>query len=248
VILAAQAETAGMPEAILYKALDEDGCTPFGRRDRWSLPEGAAPGRWRRRIPELVPGARGYQLYRLDQLVDWLAPVLWEAEARGTIVEAADEVVVESARLLRRVETWTPAAARHFAADCAEHVLPLWEQVYPDDDRPRRAIAAARAMAADQVTWIEAGNAGHSASEAASGVASAAAAARAAANAAAYATLYPTTPSTAAYTAADAAADAVMHAATAAGEAPDAAAQARQTERAWQTARLSAYLHGDLPA
>jgi hypothetical protein len=32
-----------------------------------------------------------------------------------------------------------------WAAECAEHVLPLFEAVRPDDARPREAIAAARA-------------------------------------------------------------------------------------------------------
>lgn len=34
-----------------------------------------------------------------------------------------------------------------WAADCAEHVLPLFEAVRPDDPRPREAIAAIRAWA-----------------------------------------------------------------------------------------------------
>jgi hypothetical protein len=34
-----------------------------------------------------------------------------------------------------------------WAAVCAEHVLPLFEAVRPDDPRPRQAIAAARAWA-----------------------------------------------------------------------------------------------------
>nr|WP_297428888.1 Imm5 family immunity protein [uncultured Actinotalea sp.] len=33
----------------------------------------------------------------------------------------------------------------HWAADCAQRVLPLFERHRPDDDRPRRALAAARA-------------------------------------------------------------------------------------------------------
>ena len=33
---------------------------------------------------------------------------------------------------------------RLFAADCAELVLPIYENKYPDDDRPRKAIQAAR--------------------------------------------------------------------------------------------------------
>ena len=31
-----------------------------------------------------------------------------------------------------------------WASDCAEHVLPYFEDIYPDDDRPRKAIGACR--------------------------------------------------------------------------------------------------------
>ena len=37
-----------------------------------------------------------------------------------------------------------------WAADCAEHVLPFFETVYPNDDRPRKAIEACRA-------WVHTG-------------------------------------------------------------------------------------------
>jgi hypothetical protein len=43
-----------------------------------------------------------------------------------------------------------------WAADCAEHVLPLFDQEYPQDDRPRRAIETARAWARGEVTVGEA--------------------------------------------------------------------------------------------
>ena len=43
-----------------------------------------------------------------------------------------------------------------WAADCAEHVLPLFEQARPGDDRPRRAIELARAWARGEVTWTRA--------------------------------------------------------------------------------------------
>jgi hypothetical protein len=39
-----------------------------------------------------------------------------------------------------------------WAADCAGHVLPLFETSRPLDDRPRRAIATARAWAAGEVS------------------------------------------------------------------------------------------------
>ena len=42
----------------------------------------------------------------------------------------------------RALATW--------AADCAERVLPLFEQAHPNDDRPRKAIAACRA-------WVQTG-------------------------------------------------------------------------------------------
>jgi len=42
-----------------------------------------------------------------------------------------------------------------WAADCAEHVLPLFERVRPDDDRPRRAIGLARAWTRGEATMTE---------------------------------------------------------------------------------------------
>lgn len=43
-----------------------------------------------------------------------------------------------------------------WAADCAEHVLPLFEDYYPEDDRPRQAIAAARAWVLGNLKITEA--------------------------------------------------------------------------------------------
>ena len=37
-----------------------------------------------------------------------------------------------------------------WAADCAERVLPLFEQAYPEDDRPRKTIEVCR-------TWVRTG-------------------------------------------------------------------------------------------
>jgi hypothetical protein len=39
-----------------------------------------------------------------------------------------------------------------WAADCVEHVLPLWSKQYPQDDRPRKAIETARAWSRGEVT------------------------------------------------------------------------------------------------
>ncbi|WP_414643365.1 putative immunity protein [Bradyrhizobium barranii] len=44
----------------------------------------------------------------------------------------------------------------HYAATCAEHVLPFFERVRPDDERPRRAIELERAWARGEVKMMEA--------------------------------------------------------------------------------------------
>ncbi|MEK6227657.1 MAG: putative immunity protein [Chloroflexota bacterium] len=47
--------------------------------------------------------------------------------------------------LVRKADRKTSAT---WALDCAEHVLPYFENEYPDDDRPRLAIEAGR-------TWVK---------------------------------------------------------------------------------------------
>ena len=41
---------------------------------------------------------------------------------------------------------------RLFAADCAERVLPIYEKQYPDDQRPRQVIEAARAFTRGEIS------------------------------------------------------------------------------------------------
>jgi len=43
-----------------------------------------------------------------------------------------------------------------WAADCAEHVLPYFEEQYPSDDRPRKAVEAGRAWARGEIALGEA--------------------------------------------------------------------------------------------
>ena len=47
-----------------------------------------------------------------------------------------------------------------WAADCAQHVLPLFERVRPEDDRPRRAIEAVRTWTRGGMTMSESRAAG----------------------------------------------------------------------------------------
>jgi hypothetical protein len=62
-----------------------------------------------------------------------------------------------------------------WAADCAEHVLPLFTTKYPEDDRPRQAIATARAWSRGEATVGEAREAAFAAHAAARSVSDAAA-------------------------------------------------------------------------
>ena len=54
-----------------------------------------------------------------------------------------------------------------WAADCAQHVLHLFEEMQPNDDRPRRAIELARAWARGEVAMSQARAAGGNAMAAA---------------------------------------------------------------------------------
>jgi len=162
----------------------------------------------------------GIHVCRPDQITAWLSDELHliEVADRFQRIECEDKVVVRRARLVRQLP-WDESSGRMLTADFAEHVLPLFERVHPEDDRPRRAIEVARARAMGKVgdaAWAAAGDAAWAAAGDAAWAA-AGDAARAAAGAAAWA----------------AARDAARAAAGAA-----AWAAARDAERQWQGARL----------
>lgn len=115
-----------------------------------------------------------------------------------------------------------------WAAGCAEHVLPLFEQNHPQDDRPRKAIEAGRAWVRGEMT-CGAARAAAIATHAAARTAeegAARAAARAAGHAAGTAHM----------------AGHARHAAAYAVAATAAAGTAAATERAWQRRRLPKHL------
>ena len=121
-----------------------------------------------------------------------------------------------------------------WAADCAEHVLACFEERYPEDDRPRKAIAAGRAWARGELTVSKARAAAFAAHAAARDAdhAAARAAARAAGHAAATAHVADHARHAAAY---------AVNAATAAAI-PSDAGTAAATERDWQRRRLPGHL------
>ena len=150
----------------LYKILDRDGSARMGT-GKWHLPKGERPGKWMPLIKgDLVPCRNGYHLCREQDLLEWFGPAIFEAEYRGEAIEAPDKIVVREARIIRLCGSWTETTARLYAADCAERVLPIFEKARPGDDRPRKAIEAARAFARGEIdaaardaAWAAAGDA-----------------------------------------------------------------------------------------
>ena len=73
---------------------------------------------------------------------------------------------------LNRLNLFQESIAREFACECAEHTLHLFEDKYPDDKRPRKAIEFARTLianpdAAESAAWSAAESAAWSAAESA---------------------------------------------------------------------------------
>lgn len=260
----AQATAVAGAPMIAYKVLRADGTPYHGGIGRWHLPTADGPGEWMPPI-DPVPCTRGYHLCRdTADLLKWLGPTIWVAEVDGKVIHHHDKVVVERARLLRKLP-WDAQTARKFAADCAERALPVYEAAHPGDDRPRRAVEVARAygdeatrdeLSARAASWAASRAAARAVSGATELAARAAAwaawaaakaatmavsdAAELAAWAAAWAARAAANPTEAAWAAAWAA-DAARGAAWGARSAW-AARAAEDAERTWQAARLAELL------
>ena len=102
-----------------------------------------------------------------------IGATLWIAEGRGNSVSESSKVAFTSVRLLSEVGIFTHEIAVHWAADCAKRVLKHYEDRYPSDDRPRRAIEAAMKWSKNPTEANRAAAAAFAASAAASHAASA---------------------------------------------------------------------------
>lgn len=191
-----------------YKVVRADLQSYHGGAGKWTV------GKWRTVKGPLEACRNGLHFVTLAQLPEWLGPTICPFEpAEGTeIVDGGNKWACRKGRIGGPLATWNARTQRLFAADCAEHVLPIFEKRYPADTRPREAIAVARRFANGEATREELG--------AEFLAANAAAAANAAYDTAAYAAKY----------------------AANAANAADAAANAAANERKWQSQRLATYL------
>jgi hypothetical protein len=253
-----------------------DGKSCHGGNSTWSLPEGDKPGDWMPKLTKIEPCVRGYHIVEAYQILQWLKKdcQIFEVEVYGKVISRDDDKhVCGKVRLVKQMKWDSEVYSRLFAADCAEHVLHIYEKNYPDDNRPRKAIEAVRKSARKEIdaaarAWDAARAAARDAAGAAAG-----AAARAAARAAAGARAWDAARAAAGDAARDAARDAAGAAARdaaraaardaawawdAAGDAArawdaarDAAgaaagAAARAAEQQWQGQRLLQYLDGEV--
>ena len=60
-----------------------------------------------------------------------------------------------TAKHARQIDEQGHRALAIWASDCAEHVLPIFEEITPQDDRPRKAIEAARAWERSDLAMAE---------------------------------------------------------------------------------------------
>jgi hypothetical protein len=87
----------------------------------WPTPAGDGPGAWVEIDGPLAPCARGVHVCRTIDLAHWIHDELWELEADGDPIEGLDCIVVQRARLVRRVDEWGGDGARRFTEACVEH-------------------------------------------------------------------------------------------------------------------------------
>jgi len=121
--------------------------TRSGRVPSYQGGEPIPVGVWTPTVDDLELCERGWHACRWDDAVLHISVELWVCELAAPIIEGDGKVVAGSLRLVDQVTVIDERSLRLFAADCAADVLHLFERDHPGDDRPRKAIEAARAYA-----------------------------------------------------------------------------------------------------
>jgi hypothetical protein len=100
-------------QMIAYKFLRAGRIGPFSEF-RW--PD---PGVWVRTVEDPVACRRGIHACRTRDLPWWLGEELWEIELDGEVRTYEHKLAAPAGRLRSRIDGWTAACARDFAAACA---------------------------------------------------------------------------------------------------------------------------------
>ena len=180
--------TAAKKKPSLYKITGPNGEPLHGGSGLWHLPTKGKPGKWMPKLDRVEACRSGYHLVTAIGIVDWLprspqTGVLWLAEGRGASDEDGPKTAFAQARLVKKIGILDEVSMRLAAADMAKRVLPIFYKVRPDDDRPAKAIHAARDFALGKIgdaaraaAWAAAWAAAGDAAGAAAGAAARAAA------------------------------------------------------------------------
>lgn len=135
----------------LYLSLYPDGRCCHCAFEEWPLPlvdatERWRPGDWIRfRQRRLCIAPLGVPLHELRL---WLGPSIFAVERAGRMLGFGAPRV----RLLDRFELWDRSTMVLYATDCADHVRPLFEDLFPSNSEAQSAINAARAVALGEMT------------------------------------------------------------------------------------------------
>ena len=121
---------------------------------------------------ELVLCENGYHLCKPEHAINWFNEEAYSVEFKEPVLFGEDKICAASIRMTR-IPAWNERTARLFAADCAERLLPIFEERFPADDRPAKAIEAVRLFANGEITkkQMDAARAAAGAAWAAAGVA-----------------------------------------------------------------------------
>ena len=127
-----------------YKFLDAD---QTGRHSRKRLPI----GEWITIEGPLAMCANGIHVTTIEHALEWLDERAHPVEIRGEHLVGDTKVCCREVFIHPAIPEWNERTRCLFAADCAERVLHLFEEAHPNDDRPRKAIEAARAFARGEI-------------------------------------------------------------------------------------------------
>jgi hypothetical protein len=103
----------------------------------WPVPAGGEPGAWVEAVGPLVLCARGVHVCRAFELAHWVHDELWEVETDGEQLDGVDCIVVQRARLTRRIDSWNATGRRRFGDACIEHAA---VQAGPESSDEVRAL------------------------------------------------------------------------------------------------------------
>jgi len=141
--------------AAKIKFLRADGTSPL-QGHHWPLPTDEGPGAWLPAITGKPVACRnGYHATGLNNLLEWLNKSAYEVNSQSEWIDCGDKFVTAGPVRLTRKLAFDDRIARHFACDCAQRVLPIFERARPNDMRVRECIATARAFADGNATQAQ---------------------------------------------------------------------------------------------